>query len=261
MVILLKSITLAILMALILKPICWIISAFMLSALFKRKKIKQTCFYTGILFILFFSNGYISNQAMLLWEEPPTPIREIALHYEVGVVLSGVTQHQKSPSDRIYLQAGGDRITHTAMLYRRSIIKKILITGGGTFENGKKANESIAMKELFLQMGVLEKDIIIEPFANNTYENAKFSKKIILEKFKNSKILLITSAFHMTRAKACFKKQDLIFDTFSVDFKSIDQDNLSFSSRFIPSTKSLQQWDIIINEIGGLIMYKLLNRV
>lgn len=87
-------------------------------------------------------------------------------------------------------------------LYKKKQIKKILVTGGiGYTSKNKQDNESNLLFDYLTNNGVLESDILIENKSKNTYQNIRYSLKI-LSKYYNlddTKILLITSDFHLKR--------------------------------------------------------------
>lgn len=56
-----------------------------------------------------------------------------------------------------------------------------------------------------LRRGVPEEDLIHEPSARNTWENASLSKPI-LEQRNVKSVVIVTSWFHTSRARACFEK-------------------------------------------------------
>lgn len=189
----------------------------------------------------------------MLWEIPAAAWEKVE-EYDVGILLTGISNAQKEPADRLYLNKGGDRLTHTFMLYKMGKIKKILITGGHFLESD--IHEGKEIKKIFLMAGIPESDIILEERALNTRENALFSAKILQESFPNQKYLLITSAFHMRRAKSCFEKVGCKVDGFAVDFYSQNRSWLP-TSWLIPNEKSLYYWYVLLHEIVGFVVYKL----
>ncbi|MDW8296239.1 MAG: YdcF family protein, partial [Raineya sp.] len=167
---------------------------------------------------------------------------------------TGISNTQKEPADRLYLNKGGDRLTHTLMLYKMGKIKKILISGGHFFE--KDIHEGKEIKKILLMAGVAENDIILEDKSLNTRENALFSAKILQTQFRSQKYLLITSAFHLRRAKGCFEKAGIAVDVFSVDFYSQNRSWLP-ASWLVPNEKSLYYWYVLLHEMLGYVVYKI----
>ncbi len=236
-----------------LMPLTWILICFAISIFSKNSKRKEKFFRWGIGLLLFFTNPFFINEALLAWEVPATAWEKVQ-NYEVGILLTGISNAQKEPADRLYLNKGGDRLTHTFLLYKMGKIKKILVSGGHFFE--KDIHEGKEIKKILLLAGVAESDIILEEKSLNTRENALFSAKILQKQFPNQKYLLITSAFHLRRAKACFERVGVAVDVFSVDFYSQNRSWLP-AAWLIPNEKSLYYWYVLLHEIVGFAVYKI----
>lgn len=243
----------------VLMPIFWILLSFILGLWHKNPKKKHFWLSISLGLLLFFTNPFLVNQAFLWWEEPPKPLSEIK-NYDVGIVLTGITIYDKSPHDRVYFDKGADRVLHTLHLYRLGKIKKILITGGTVTIWGKSyKSEAQQLAEVLRLANIPPQDIILEEKARNTRENAQYATYIVQNTMPpNTSCLLITSAFHLPRAKACFQKAGLKnFETFAVDFHSTD---ISYTpaSLFLPSEKNLYRWYVLIHEIVGFLTYKIM---
>ena len=227
-----------------------------LGLILKRKPWKKICLIAGVFLFFLFTNDFIINGILLQWEVPPTPFSQVADHYDVGIVLTGIANLQIEPRDRVYFNKGADRIIHAIDLYKRGKIKKILITGGtGSLSTPDltEANELVKVLKLF---DVPDSDYIIESSSRNTHENAAFTAEILNERFPNGKFLLITSAFHLRRAKACFDKEGISTDLFSTDFYT-HPTTYTPDSWLIPNEKALYKWEIFERELLGIAMYKL----
>lgn len=231
-----------------------IITLLLVCAIFiQKQKYKRISLKAAVFILIFLSNGFIANEVMNAWEISPTPITSVE-DYEVGIVLTGITNTLKSPHDRVYFHHHADRITHALQLYKLGKIKKILISGGSGALLSRDISESENLKNLLLLAAVPEKDIIIENKSNNTHENAQFSVEILKKHYPNKEYLLITSAFHMRRARACFKKEGLKIDTFSAGFNTEDR-QFTPDVLFIPNVKALDNWTTLTKEWLGYLMY------
>ncbi len=242
-------------LGLITKPLVIIILLFISSLAVKNKAWKRRFYIAALASLLFCSNGFISNEAMRLWELPPTPYSEMKKSYQVGILLTGVTKSNFSPNDRVYFQRSSDRVTHTLQLYKLGYIKKILISGGsGTIlDRTKEADELSIVLQL---MGVPAEDLIIENQSDNTYQSAIAVKKLIGDIYRPEDCLLITSGYHMRRSRACFKKAGYPMDTFSVDFLS-NKRTFTPDVLLIPKIESLFNWQVLTKEWIGILAYKL----
>lgn len=224
------------------------------SAILRNAKWKKRFSITGLALLLFFSNEFIANEFMRLWEVPPTPFGDIKSHYSYGILLSGVTRLGMEPDDRVYFQRGADRVTHSLQLYKLGIIDKILVSGGtGQLldTRHREANQIASALEL---MGVKKEDIITENESRNTHESAMEVKVMLKKKATPEECLLITSAFHMRRSKACFKKVGWPVTAFSTDFLSHPR-KFTPDILFIPKIEALGIWHSMIKEWVGCAAY------
>ena len=91
-------------------------------------------------------------------------------------------------------------------------------------------------------------------------QEANAINKLLKEKIpiKRKRIILVTSAFHMKRAKKVFERQGIIVQPYPVDFKSYKNPNMSLSNPFnwIPSASNLNNSSLAIREFIGRIVYK-----
>lgn len=238
-------------------PLTLVLVCLFLGFFYKKKKWGNKISLLGIGLLLFFSNQYISNAAISAWELP-FKLYEDLPEYPVGIVLTGVTNLDKTAYDRTFFNKGADRATQAVQLYKLGKIKKILITGGQGLFPTNPNTEAELLADFMMMAGVPKEDIILEIEAVNTRQNALFAK----ETLKNngfdlrSKYLLITSAFHMRRAKACFDKVDLITDTFPVDYYSADP-KVTFQELLVPDPDGLLIWHKLFKEWIGMTVYKL----
>jgi len=102
-----------------------------------------------------------------------------------------------------------------------------------------------------------QKQILIDDASRNTYENAVMTAKL-LENRKMKKLLLVTSAFHMFRARGCFKKVGLDVDIYPVDYMAGNMEN-DFRS-FLPASVSLAKANLVIHELIGIFIYSITAR-
>ena len=117
-------------------------------------------------------------------------------------------------------------------------------------------SESDMAKKFFLDQGVKIDNLIFENKSRNTFENIKYSKDIIAN-FKGT-WGLITSANHMPRSFFAFKKQGLILEPISVDYKT--GTSRMFWINFDISL-GLSNWGLILHELIGIAYYKVTNKI
>ena len=85
--------------------------------------------------------------------------------------------------------------------------------------------------------------VIFENQSRNTIENATFTKKLVIPSL-NQHWIIITSAFHMPRAKTIFENEGLVVVPFPVNFRKREGRLTPMS--FIPSSSSLGETTMFV---------------
>jgi uncharacterized SAM-binding protein YcdF (DUF218 family) len=236
-------------------PLTIVCLCLVVSVIVRDARWKKRLFWSGLILLLFFSNGFVANEFMHAWEIPARPFNSVK-KYKLGIVLTGATLDLK-PDDRVYFQRGADRVIHTVQLYKAGLIEKILISGGSGRLIGEDEPEANKFKRAMLLMGVPENEITIENETRNTYESAVQVKKLLQDSaYQNADCLLITSAFHMRRSLACYRKAGLQPEPFSTDFYSYPREYY-FDSLFVPQLNALIIWHKLAKEWTGFLAYKI----
>lgn len=95
----------------------------------------------------------------------------------------------------VALAGGSERAVHAAELYQDGLAPRMIMSGCGS--------SALQMAKLATDRGVDQGDIIIEGEAESTYENALFSREIMLaENFRSA--IIVTSPYHTRRTKLVF---------------------------------------------------------
>ncbi len=100
------------------------------------------------------------------------------------------------------------RIIKAVDLYKAGKAGKVIFSGGDDKEDG--VNEAEAMKQLAIEKGIPEEDILVEKSATSTYENFIYSEKI-LEQNNLKLVIIVTEPFHIKRAS-------LVADKLGIDY-------------------------------------------
>lgn len=112
------------------------------------------------------------------------------------VILGGGMRADTNRFPYAEMASGGDRAWHAARLYKAGKAPIVIPTGVGDRES---------TEPLLLDLGVPESAIVGEYEARNTEENARFVQRL-LSKRSRSKVLLVTSAWHMKRSVQMYQK-------------------------------------------------------
>ena len=235
-------------------PLTIIAVSLLLSVLITHKKWRRWLRIGALLLLLLFSNEFIANELMQGWEIDGRPYSSMP-RYKLGIVLTGAVIPQIQPDDRVYFNKGVDRLIHTVQLYKLGLIEKILISGGSGRLIDINERESDRFKEVMIFMGVPDSVIFLENTTRNTHESAVAVKRILSDfDYASDECVLITSAFHMRRSLACYRRVGLRPDSFTTDFYS-HNNPYYFDAFVIPKINALIIWHKLVREWAGFAAY------
>ena len=243
-------------MPLIFSPLGVVLSLLIFFILKKNKNYV----YASVIFLLTFSNHFVSYTLWSLLESPSERIDYSLVDSADGIVVLSGGRHLPPGDSKIIEWNDPDRFIAGINLIRSNKAKKLFFTGGTSPLNSNLPPEgSIYIREA-LAMGVPINYLYTTKPVFNTLQEAKAINNL-LNKEKNSnqkKIILVTSAFHMRRAKRIFERQGIIVQPYPVDFKVSKDFIKSFNNpiAWIPSTKNLELSSRAIREIIGIIIYR-----
>ena len=171
-----------------------------------------------------------------------------------GIILLGGAIGPVLTNGRIEDNLGeaADRIRFAAKLARDYPGAPVLVSGGEVFENGTDRSEAQAMADLLVELGVSRDRIVLESQSRTTAENAAF----IAQKAGGTRLLLVTSAFHMPRSVGTFRKAGLDVIAAPTDWRVTDNTPLLLFS----ASENLRKVDIAAREDIGLLAYWITGR-
>ena len=120
----------------------------------------------------------------------------------------------------------------------------------------KSKNEGTFYKEKAISLGISSDAITITGKVINTSQEAIEVRKILNQKNSYSTIILVTSAFHMQRAKKQFERQGLFVHPFPVDFQTSKFIPWQSPYQWIPNSHSLSRSSKALREILGRTIYR-----
>ena len=122
-----------------------------------------------------------------------------------------------------------------------------------TWDKAKKT-EGEVLKEYAISNGIPTEKIFVTKEVENTADEAVAVKELI---GRSKKIILVTSAYHMYRAKRMFEKQEIEVVPYKVDYKSSSKKFIDVLD-LLPSADNLKKSEIAIREIVGRVYYQIL---
>jgi len=234
---------------------------FVIILFFFLNKKKITKFFSLLFIFLFIFFGIYSLPYFLLNKlEDYIKPSKISYSQLIGViVLGGGVDEGLVPKERndASLHEVAERFTKAVEIYRKNPRVFILFSGGSGFIYKQRGwSDSDNARKFFIDQGVREENLIIENQSKNTFENAVFSRRILEDKKGNW--VLITSASHMARSFMVFKKNGIILEPISVDYKTGTSQIFWLTFDFY---KAVKLWKILLHEIIGIVYYKFTDKI
>ena len=225
-----------------------------------KQKAGKILVLVGLVILTLFSYGIISNRLLRPLERryEAFEIRSSSVVSETEdestirfvVVLGG--GHTSDPELPLISQIGKDsliRLIEGIRIYRKYPGAKLILSGGAVFD---PVSEAEIMARVAREMGVPERDIILESKSQDTRDEALFIKPIV----GNEPFVLVTSASHIPRSMALFKKLGMNPIPSPIGHSVKDRQGLS-PSFFFPGSGSIRNAELAIHEYLGMAWAKL----
>lgn len=160
---------------------------------------KKKIYKTIITLIIIFITSFIFVEGLIVNEKNQTYNKEVDYVIVLGARLYG---DFPSPTLKFRLDSTLDYLD----IYNSP---KVIVSGGQG--SGETTSEALAMKTYLINAGISPKQVILEDRSFNTFENLKYSIDKInnLESKTDLKILIISSDYHLFRAKMIARQFDL----------------------------------------------------
>lgn len=145
------------------------------------------------------------------------------------------------------------RLMEGIRIYRKHPGTKLLLSGGGGFD---PIPEAEVMAHVAMEMGVPERDMILESKSQDTRDEALFIKPIV----GNEPFVLVTTASHIPRSMALLKKLGMNPVPSPIGHSIKDGHGLRPDS-FFPSPDGLRNAELAIHEYIGMAWSKLRGQI
>jgi uncharacterized SAM-binding protein YcdF (DUF218 family) len=147
-----------------------------------------------------------------------------------------------------------------ADLFAEGRAPRLALSGGNASIFGEGPKEAVEMKRFAIRLGVPEQAIVLEEQARSTYENAVGTKRVLGQ----GSILLVTSASHMPRAVALFRKQGFDVTPAPCNYAVRNWPDLWSDLDlfdFIPNLYALDRFTSTFSEVTGMIVYWIMGKL
>ena len=214
----------------------------------------------AVTFLLIFSNGVFAGFLWKFLEYPWKRLDPYAMDFADGIVVLSIGRKSPPGNKDIIEWNDPDRFLAGLELYKAKRSNKLFFTGGVNPYDKELPLEGDIYRKEAISLGVPDQNIFTTKTVFNTFQEAKAIKELLnLNRSKKSnKLILVTSAYHMKRAKKVFEREGIFVQPYPVDFKS----NKSYKSLFknplnwIPNARSLSLTSEAIREVIGRIIYR-----
>jgi uncharacterized SAM-binding protein YcdF (DUF218 family) len=173
---------------------------------------------------------------------------------DVAVILGGAIGQPRAPRLASDLGPAADRVLHTARIFRAGKAANILVAAGNLPWLPAETSEAALIRDLLVEFGVPEVAIVLETESRNTRENAINAARIVGERGWRTG-LIVTSAVHMPRAVATFRRAGLDFLPAVTDIRAVPPFYHS-PLDLLPDAEALAASTLAIKEWLGLIVYR-----
>ena len=212
---------------------------------------------TAALLLWVFALGLVS-QCLWRWLEAPWQRRAATVtpRADAIVVLSG-GRHPAPGAARVSEWHDPDRFLAGLDLYRAGKAPRLLFTGGASpFRPGQPPEGQRYLQEA-RQLGIPAAAMASTPPVLNTADEAVAIRRLLPA--RQSRVLLVTSAFHMRRAQRLFERQGLQVLPFPVDFQARGRwagPLWRDPTQWLPSAGALDNSSRAMRELLGRLVYR-----
>jgi uncharacterized SAM-binding protein YcdF (DUF218 family) len=188
---------------------------------------------------------------------PPTAYPKAA----AIVLLGGGMAPRNPPRVEIETNAAGDRPLHAARLWKRGLAPVIVATGGYIpFLVDTKGSEADLYAGLLTEIAGIPDSVILRVGeSRTTHEDALLTAALFDSTGMKKEILLVTSAAHMPRAAALFRKAGFVVHPAPTDFQADDSEAFK-AIRLLPNGAAMMKTYLALKEYVGALAYRMMGR-
>ena len=217
----------------------------------RRQRAGKTFISIGVLLLLIFSIPPVSNRLIGSLESHYKPLAQQSLagsNIRWIVVLGGGHNSSRPPGSQLSASSLA-RVTEAVRIYKGQPGTKLILSGGAVFDPLPNAEAMASTARLF---GVKEEDIVLESESMDTEDEARLLAPLL----KKEPFYLVTSAVHMPRSMALFKKQGTNPVPAPADY-SFQSSRTPFLLRVLPNVNAFQQSERAMREYMGITWSRL----
>jgi len=157
----------------------------------------------------------------------------------------------------VELNTMADRLTGFVALARRYPDARLVFSGGSAALTGDQPPEAEGARRLLEDLGVPLERVTFEDRSRNTAENATETKALV-DPQPGETWLLVTSAFHMPRAVASFRKAGWAVVPVPMDYQTGGAGSIGLT---LDPQGNLGAFNLAMHEVIGLVAYRFMGHI
>lgn len=187
------------------------------------------------------------------------PVSEMATADAIVVLSNGRTV--APGSERVSEWGDGDRFFGGIELFRAAKAPQLVFTGAWLSPDPEVPTEGAVLATEAVALGIPAERIVVTNKVRNTADEAtEVAALLHRSKSATPRVLLVTSAFHMPRARQLFEQKGIVVEPFPVDFRVLPARGFTLLW-LLPSLDALSQTQTALRELYGRAFYWLVHRV
>ena len=235
------------LLPLLLSPLFFLVVVAVLALWFRRRGLA----ITSLAALWFCSLPVVADTLWRAIEQHALrPAVATAPAAQAVVVLGGMTWDIRGEQGmETEWNENADRFWAGLDLYKAGKAPRLFLMAGRLPWEKNQKTEGHWLKEKAVELGVPAENIWLSPEVQNTFQEAQ----AVAKELPGGTILLVTSAFHMPRARALFEAQGLSVLPFPVDFRVVENETTLLD--FLPNPGALETTTSAMRELLGRAYY------
>jgi len=221
----------------------------------EKRRASIICLLTSIAVLWVSSMPVVAGRLIWSLEKQYLPVAlERIPPSDCIIVLGGAIGHSGILETPIDFTDSTDRVYQAARLYRKGKGSIVVVAAGNQPWTRDKTPEAELIRRLLVEWGVRPDSILLDSKSKTTRENVTNSVPL-LESKNCLKNLLVTSAWHMPRAVAAFRREGVDAFPVSTDVRSAWIVGDSIGS-YLPQANALSRTSHAIKEWMGIWVYE-----
>ncbi len=210
----------------------------------------------AVALLWFLSTPWLANKVSHLWEIPRSDRTHLPASSDVAIVLGGLSDPTVAMPEHWEFNRSAERITEAVSLWKEGRVKALLITSGSGELLDPQAVEAPGLAAWARAQGVPASAVLVEAASRNTRENAVKSLPLV-ESHGFHSVILITSAVHMRRAEAVFRKAGFASGGRTLTIWPVDTqiNTVKLPVSAFPDPNSLSTVQAVLREVLGIAVY------